>query len=205
MDSKTTGFHDLLFNINLTFVVLFFIAFLLIRISHQEADVKKPKAEFILSITWDYDNKNDVDIWVRDPMENVLYYRNKETGMMHLDRDDLGSLKDVITLLSGQMVENKNNQEIVTIRGFIPGEWIVNLHLYNKRGPETTTVQTRLDKLNPSVQTVHVLETVLTQHWEEVTVVRFIMGQDGTITHAPLLPINLVVSNAPVPSNRIDP
>ncbi len=48
---------------------------------------------------------------------------------MHLDRDDLGERNDAIEV-AGRRVLNPLNQEIVSIRGILPGEYVVNLHLY---------------------------------------------------------------------------
>ena len=43
------------------------------------------------------------------------------TGLMHLDRDDLGLGNDVIEV-AGKKVVNPVNQEIVSIRGIASGE-----------------------------------------------------------------------------------
>ena len=46
---------------------------------------------------------------------------------MHLDRDDRGNVNDTIDF-DGKTIDNPLNQEIVTIRVVVPGEYIVNVH-----------------------------------------------------------------------------
>ncbi|MGD9157219.1 MAG: hypothetical protein PVG39_02320 [Desulfobacteraceae bacterium] len=162
------------------------------QIVPDKKDLKKPAAEFITTITWDLYNSSDVDVWVKDPAGNLISFKNKERGLTHIDRDDLGNLKDTFTLPDGRKVTYKYNQEIVTIRGFIPGEWIFNLHLYNKRSSQPVRVHFRMDKINPTVTTVLSKEILLKRHWEEKTVVRFTMSNDGKLIHMHDLPISLV-------------
>lgn len=40
--------------------------------------------------------------------------------------------------------------EIVTLRGIVPGEYVINVHMYMRRDPSPTTLVTvQLDKINP--------------------------------------------------------
>jgi len=36
---------------------------------------------------------------LQDPAGNVLHFRQKDVGLAHLDRDDLGKINDIITLV----------------------------------------------------------------------------------------------------------
>ena len=78
-------------------------------------------------------------MWVRDPTGEVISFRGRDRGLMHLDRDDLGTSNDTITLSDGRQVVSDQNQEIVTIRGFIAGEWNVNIHYYAYRQGSAST------------------------------------------------------------------
>ena len=190
---NSIAFLDLLFNMLIGFFVLFVISFLMINTTDKDADVKKPKAEFLITLSWDKDSLDDVDIWVEDPLKNVLYFQSKEVGLMHLDWDDLGRTKDVI-IVDGQRIEYRFNQEIVTIRGFISGEWVVNIHMYRKTGGKPETVIIRIDKLNPEVKLLLHKEIVLTRHWEERTVARFTMTNSGSTLNWNSLGKKLVLS-----------
>ena len=172
-----TTLHDLLMNTLLGFVLLFTVAILLINPAKKDADIKKPKAEFLVVVTWIEKCDSDVDVWLEDPGGNLVHFRKKDTGLMHLDRDDLGTANDVV-YVNGQRIEFEQNQEQITIRGFIPGEWVLNLHLYNKN---TVKVRVRIYKLNPTSVTILNKEIVLDATGEEKTVTRFHMTADGDI------------------------
>ena len=177
---NNTSFLDLLFNTLVGFVFLFIVAFLLINPSLKKADIKT-KAEFVITVTWNDNSRDDVDTWLQDPIGNVLHFRQKDVGLAHLDRDDLGKVNDIITLDDGRRIEYPHNQELTTIRGFLTGEWVLNVHMYSKRDPNPTLVEVRIDKLNPKVETLFYKKIVMKSRWEEVTVARFVMTEQGDI------------------------
>lgn len=133
------GFTDLLFNTLIGFVFLFVIAFLLIAPPVPTDKKIDPKAEILIILTWPEGSSKDIDMWVRDPTGEVISFRGRDRGLMHLDRDDLGTSNDTITLSDGRQVVSDQNQEIVTIRGFIAGEWNVNIHYYAYRQGSAST------------------------------------------------------------------
>ena len=193
------SFNDLLFNTLLGFVYLFAIAVLLI--SPVTEKKLSPKAEFIITVTWPGESKDDVDTWLEDPLGNLLFFLKKETGLMHLDKDDLGASNDTVTLPNGKQIKIKINQEIVTIRGFIPGEWVLNVHMYRKRdiigndiyeGGNPTPVEVKVVRLNPKVRIVVYETVILITNWQEETVTRFTMAADGDILSMDDLPKKLV-------------
>lgn len=169
---------------------MFMLAFS--QIEPDKKDVAKPKAEYIVTLTWGLQDSSDIDIWIQDPAGNLISFKEKEGGLTHLDRDDLGKSGDVYKLADGRVVSYNYNQEIVTIRGFIPGEWIINLHVYNKKNTWDSKAVVRIDKINPNVVTVINETVILKNHWEEVTVVRFTMKMDGTILGVNKLPVSLI-------------
>ena len=184
------AFLDLLLNCLVGFVFLFMIAFM--QIAPDTKDVDKPKAEYLVTLTWERSDSSDIDIWVQDPAGNVISFKDKIGGLTHLDRDDLGKAGDAYKLPDGRIIMYDYNQEIITIRGFIPGEWIINLHVYNKKNTWGTKAVVRIDKLNPNVVTVFNETTILKTHWEEVTVLRFTMTINGEMLGLNKLPISLI-------------
>ena len=188
---NNTSFLDLLFNTLVGFVLLFIISFLLINPSIKKADIST-KAEFVITVTWSDNSQDDVDTWLQDPTGNVLHFRQKDVGLAHLDRDDLGRINDFITLDDGSKVEYLHNQEITTIRGFVTGEWVLNVHMYNKRDANPSLVEVRIDKLNPTVQTLFYKKIVMKSKLEEITVTRFVMTNQGDIISWDSLPKKLV-------------
>jgi len=191
MNDDAIPFTDLLFNLLLGYAFLFIISFLLIQPIVKKAEVST-QAEFIITVTWPADNSDDIDTWLEDPLGNLIWFRQKENGLMHIDRDDIGSITDTLKLADGTIIIYPYNQEITTIRGFVPGEWILNIHVYRKREKEATLVKVTVDKLNPTLQTIILKEIEMVENWEEVTVARFEMTGNGEIMSIDDLPKRLV-------------
>jgi len=132
---STIGFIDLLFNILLGFAFLFIIAFLLIKPDAKKQDFER-RAEFVIVMEWDHDMPDDIDLYVQDPTENKVSFRTPIKNFMHLDKDDLGYANDVVYNANGKISKVNINREVVTIRGIIPGEYIINAHHYSTREAE---------------------------------------------------------------------
>ena len=174
-----TSFLDLLFNCLVGFVFLFVMSFLLIAPPIEDQQ-KKPKAEFLTTLTWDGTLNDDIDLWMQNPLGDIMFFREKEKGFMHLDRDDLGHSTDTI-YYRGQVITKNINQEIATIRGVIPGEWVINLHMYGYKSGSEDHVNVRIDKLNPRFTTILDKNYIMKTHGEELTVTRMVMNTKGEI------------------------
>ena len=142
--SNGDAFTDLLFNALLGFAFMFFISFALIQ-KPQDGGKIDSKAEFIISAEWKDGNPEDVDLIVEDPEGNIVYFQSQQAGLMHLDRDDRGGLGERI-VIDGVEKLNLSNQEVVTIRGYMKGEYVVNL-LYYKSYDRPTTVKVKVEKI----------------------------------------------------------
>jgi len=191
VDNDSTPFIDLLFNLLLGYAFLFLISFLMIQPILKKAEVHT-QAEFIITVTWPLDNTDDVDVWLEDPLGNMVWFRNKEAGLSHLDRDDLGSSNDTIYLADGSVIKYPYNQEILTIRGYIGGEWTLNVHMYAKREKEITVAHITMDKLNPTLKPIFIKDIPLEVRGDEVTVSRFEMGSNGDILALNDMPKGLI-------------
>ena len=173
------GFTDLLFNALLGFVVMFVIAFLLIN-PVAETGAVDSKAEFLITLSWPDGRREDIDIYVADPEGRLVWFRSREAGLMHLDRDDLGLGNDVIEV-AGKKIVNPVNQEIVSIRGIASGEYVVNLHLYRDDRGKPVPTKVKVEKLNPKVQLVYYGDITLQTRGDERTAVRFSVTPDGEV------------------------
>jgi len=158
---------------------LFIIVFMKVE---KKDDAKiKTKAEFVINVEWDEKSDDDVDTWLRDPQGNLVFYKDKEVGIMHIDRDDRGMVNDYVYVRS-ERVYTKTNQELTTIRGFIEGEWILNLHYYRRGQPiKPVNVHVTITKLNPEAKIILNKKLVLDNYWQEVTIARFEMTSSGKI------------------------
>jgi hypothetical protein len=141
-----------------------------------------PKAEFIISITWPDGDPNDIDTYVEDPGGNLLNFASKEVGLIHLDRDDRGNLNDSL-IIDGRTVDNPLNQEVTTVRGIVPGDYVVNIHYYASENDKPVPVTVRVDRVNPVLEVLYYETFTLQRKDEEKTALRFTMLPDGSISN----------------------
>lgn len=172
-------FTDLLFNTLLGFSLLFFISILFMNPIAKLGNINY-KAEYIITVTWPDDQPDDIDVWMSDPNQNVLSYRDRDVGWLQLDRDDQGDLNDTIEV-NGKEMRYPINQEVVTIRGIISGEYILNLQLYKHATLKPITATVKIEKVNPSLKVVYVDKVTMKQEDDEVTVLRFNLDTAGEI------------------------
>ena len=150
---RTEPFTDLLFNTLLGFTFLFFITVLFINPISKIGNVNM-KAEYIVTVDWKDSLPDDVDIWVQDPNGETVSYLKKDAGWLHLDRDDQGIINDVVTI-DGEDIIYPINREVVTLRGIIPGEYILNLYLYENKSNHPIDVKVIIEKVNPTLKLVY--------------------------------------------------
>ncbi len=179
-NSEQDAFTDLLFNTLLGFAFMFAIAFMLISTPEKTGDIES-KAEVLITIRWADKHPDDVDALVEDPRGGLVWYHNRDSGLMHLDRDDRGVFADQINV-NGVKVNNPINQETVTIRATQAGEYVVNLLHYKSNYSVPLPVSVKVEKLNPSVSLVHYDTVELTGSGDERTAVRFTIDHNGVVT-----------------------
>ena len=215
---STIGFIDILFNILVGFAFLFIVAFLLIKPEAKREDFDR-KAEFIVVMEWDKERQDDIDLYVQDPSNTIVHFRNARANFMHLDKDDLGKRNDTI-MVNGVEKIVKINREVVTIRGIVPGEYIVNVHYYSDysehanvtRGPMSPLeVKVTVYKVNPYSEVWQGTKT-FTRKGQEETFVRFTMDKDGGVKPSfrflkrrMVSPLMIHSANHPAPGPPSDP
>ena len=183
---STIGFIELLFNILLGFAFLFIIAFLLIKPEAKKKDFER-RAEFVVVMEWDNDASGDIDLYVEDPTSKQVSFRYHNHNYMHLDKDDLGAMNDTVVNADGSISTVKINREVVTIRGIIEGEYVINGHYYSERSFDkinpkkpAVTVKVELHKVNP-YSIMWAGEKKFTHKGQEETFLRFRLDKDGKI------------------------
>ena len=183
------AFVDFLFILLLAFISMFILALILINPVTKKSEVER-KAEFLITLEWDKESRDDVDIWVEDPLGKVVSFRNKTVDVMHLDKDDLGQLNDTIRFPDGSTQVIHLNREVVTLRGWVAGEYTINAHMYNKRDRthpsdansygHPTNVKVEMLRINP-YKILFEEKFILTHRGEEVTIRRVTLNKDGDI------------------------
>jgi hypothetical protein len=190
-EGEVDPFYDMLFNILIAFVFCFIIALLAMNPKAKKEGDIPAKAEFIITVSWPDMNPNDIDTYVQDPAGSMAWFRQREAGLMHLDRDDRGLAGDTINV-NGRDVVNPLNQEVVTIRGFAPGEYTVNVNYYDSKNGEPVEATVSLVKVNPRADVVFYGTVKLDRKGDEKTAVRFSVEPDGSVRDLNTLPKSLV-------------
>ena len=183
-------FTDLLFNALLGFAFMFAIAFMLINSSDESGNIDT-KAVVLISVQWPDQHPDDVDAVVEDPQGGLVWYHNRDSGLMHLDRDDRGNLADNINV-SGEVISNPINQETVTVRGLQSGEYVINLLHYKSNFKDPLPVMVKVEKLNPTVELIYYGEHFLNGVGDEITALRFLVDGEKNIKSLNQMPKKLL-------------
>jgi hypothetical protein len=178
-DGTFVPFTDMLFNVVIGLAFMVFIAFALINPTAKTGAVDL-KAEVLITMNWPDNDPDDMDLYVRDPAGNIVWYHAREAGLMHLDHDDRGSSRERITV-DGRTIQNPLNQEIVSVRGIVPGEYVVNAHEFLAASTGKVPVSVKVEKLNPTAAVVFYGTHEFDHKGQEETFVRFTLDPDGKV------------------------
>ncbi len=189
-DGTFVPFTDILFNALLGFAVMLFIAFALIKPDDKVGNIDV-KAEYLITVTWPDNLADDIDTYVRDPQDNIVWYNTLDRGFLHLDRDDRGEYLDQV-MVDGELVTFPLNQESVTLRGIIPGEYTVNVYNFLNPSNRPVPVSVKVEKLNPTVKVIYYESMILNGVGDERTAVRFTLDAEGNYSNLNTIPDSLV-------------
>lgn len=173
-----------------TLALLGFVAVVILILSHinppeSGKNETVPPGNVIVEIRWLDGMDVDVDLWVKAPTDVAVGYSNLNGKYFNLLRDDLGNYGDPLNL----------NYENAYTRGVIPGEYVVNVHLYNVRTlavqeslPMTVDVAVSIAKQikaedGTNSRAVRLLfQQIRLKHiGHEVTVFRFALDENGDL------------------------
>lgn len=185
-DNKSSSLYDIVFLMAAGFFILFMVALWYVNPIAKLGKIDS-KAEFIITVEWPSDYNVDVDSWLMDPNGILVWFSSKSptNSPAHLDRDDLGNTNDTI-MIDGIAVIIKQNIEIITIRGILPGEYVLNIHFFSNRTyRDYVEVSIKAEKLNPTVTKFFYTTTpvVLKKKGDEITVMRFTVEADGSVSN----------------------
>lgn len=177
-------FTDLLFNALLTFTFLFLVALIMLN-PPAKTGIVDPKAEFLITVSWPDGNPNDIDVWLAGPKGQAVNYKQVQNGLVHLDRDDRGMINDT-QVVDGVEINNPINQEVLTVRGRPPGEYIVNLHYFKTQEEDESEqsavpVTVYLAEVNPKMKVLFYNTNLLEKEGDEVTAFRFTIKANGQV------------------------
>ncbi len=135
----------------------------------------EPPGNVVVELRWPDAIDADVDLWVQGPGDVPVGYSNKGGRLFNLLRDDLGHRGDVSGL----------NYEVSYSRGILPGEYVVNVHLYRDLSQQLPIPVTVVASVKPSVgesaRQIVARTVELGREGEERTVFRFRLDERGAL------------------------
>ena len=185
-------------------IVAFFFFIALLSISPEAKDGKiDSKAEFIITMDWPDNHPDDLDLFVQDPVGNIAWYRHREAGFLTLDRDDRGGANDFI-VVNGRKIPSPIREEIVTVRGIVPGEYTVNLSHFQATTGQPVAATVKVQKLNPTAQVVFDDKVTVDHTGDEKTALRFKVDAEGKVVDVHRRPKSLLETFRNVRANGAD-
>ena len=181
------SFQDMLMAMIAVYAFLFLLAFALINPAQAKAGVEM-KAEYLLMMEWPEASRDDIDLHLLLPGQQVVNFRAREVEHALLDHDDLGT-NGVYRDASGQLVRIAEHKEMITLRAIVPGTYVANVQVYRTNDRETDVADARLPfsakvrlvRLNPRVEELTVAEVPLTHVGEQKTAFQFIIDPEGNV------------------------
>lgn len=177
-------FRDLIFITLFVFVTIVFMLLPYVNPVGEDNkyDIEQP-GQMMIELIWPPNNPVDVDLLVRDPFGEVVFFRNQTTRVFSLLRDDRGELNDHTGL----------NFEQVFSRMLPDGEYTVNAIVYSP-GSGELPVDVYLNVSLRDFNSFSNRSEVVIQHSdvirslrEEITLVRFLVIDgnilSGSISH----------------------
>ena len=127
-------FIDVLF----TFLMVFVCITMLLKAKSdtESAAYQQENALYLIVLNWE--GKSDLDLWGKDPQGHIVSFNRREGGegsLFSLNRDNQGSYSTEVGE-DGEPV-SKINEELISIRGAVAGEYIFTVHSYNIKGSST--------------------------------------------------------------------
>jgi hypothetical protein len=169
---------------------LFFIALIAMNPEAKSGKIDS-KAEFLITMSWPDNHPDDIDLYTEDPLGNIVWYHQREAGFMVLDRDDRGGVNNSV-MVNGKRVTSPMRQEMVSIRGIVPGEYTVNVDHYLATTGMPVPVTVKVEKVNPIVQVISYDTLTLDHTGEELTAVRFRVAENGDVIDVNHRPKSLI-------------
>lgn len=176
------------------------MATLLIIVPHlkQAHDGIKPKAEYLVTLTYDDHRNADIDLWLKHD-ECVVYFQSKECVNISLDRDSRGYLSNLTVEPDGTRLISPN-QEVIAIRAKLPGDYLTAVNYYDAHSdPAGIPIDCKVEliELNPTVRVVQSVTIHLDSIKQTLNAIAFHVDSDGKLTLLPLPPEDLISTVSP--------
>ena len=120
---------DLFLLLAMGFVVLFIIAFILIKpVDPKKKDIEVEE-QMLIKLEWNDQATSDIDLWVMLPTGEIISFKKKDVRIASLERDDRGTASDTI-IRNGKYEVHKDNTEVVRIKHLEDGVYYISVQYY---------------------------------------------------------------------------
>lgn len=162
----------------LAFAALDFLVCVTLWMLMQLAPPPKPVSAvktygtYAVILTWPKSCNADLDLYLRQPDGAVVYYNHVNGTVAHLEHDDIPG--------AGLGYRDQGNFERVVLRGYEPGEYVANVHVYATytcHMPVRATVE--LWRLSGEDGRVTGRELMMRRAGDEQTAFRFSIRRNG--------------------------
>lgn len=187
--SLSVGFLDLILAALITIVAI--LALIQINPDSKVPPAIETRGKFLIVIQWEDGSADDVDLYVKDPSNRIVFFRNRDIGLMHLEYDDMGTRTDQLMSSTGEEVKIDRNEERIVLRGTVPGEYIVNVHMFSKKETTPAKVTAILYQLIGNDKELVRKERILLRDGHEQTAFRFTVTETEMIRDINELPHNI--------------
>lgn len=196
-------------DVMLKVLLMVFVMYMVLAVvakKNDEGNVSK-KAEFQITAEWNKARDPaidcDIDLWVRNPDGQIVYWSSKENDVMNIERDDIGARNDSFVNERGETINTNEDKEYWYLRAVKPGEYTANLHLfsclnggiYSSRPADIikpVSVEVKLTKLNPKSNIIDVKMVSLDTIWGEKTAFNFTINGTGEVTKITQIPTKII-------------
>lgn len=175
MTSRAKGSPKIAIVDFLTVLVVFFLIIALL-----ESPVKPTVQTYgVIAVTSQWGSKDDVDLYVRNPQGEIVYFAAPQNGLMYLEHDTIPLTTDVS---AGHRTIVQGEHERVIITGVIPGEYTINVMMYHRVSNKPCVILVQVWTLQGQDRVLLTKYVILRHQREERTVFRMTLNANGHIT-----------------------
>ena len=151
-------------------IILAVMGMIILLINVPGAKELVPPIKYMLTVSWEDGTTTDIDTHILTPKNKNVYFSQKNSGDVALNRDDLGSRGDPSDI----------NLELISFRGLSNGIYYISIHTYRHNKLPTKYVKLELFDFHSGLKLYNnIVEAPI--EGEELPVFKFFV-KDGKIT-----------------------
>lgn len=174
---------DFLFSLLIVFITLLNLN-LLVKVKKESGHRDRSQDAFQFRMSWPGQSLDDVDLYVEDPLGQICFFKAVRIDLMNLDQDDVGGHSDEVNMADGSTIKAEWHCETTSLRAIIPGQYIVNVHMFSKQDDKATPVTVKLVRImDTSDEIIAAYTATLLEHGQEENMFVFILDGTGNVSN----------------------